>query len=1252
MKLRNRSFAAPLVVLLLGIACAAACRSAVVRQSRRGSAQSVSPSRPLGRRNSPAPATPGNSSLEIAGLLSNPPLSFEANEGQTDPEVSFLAREPQYTLFLTRAAAVVARPSRSTRSWIEMNLGGARPHPQVAGLARLQQKTNYFIGSHPQRWHTGIPNYREVRYRNAYPGIDVLYYGNPRRLEYDFKVTAGADPSLIRLGFRTARGAAALHEDARGNLLASYQGSVLNLMRPRAYQDIRTKGAVRRRRIPSRYVIVSRGVARLALGAYDRSKPLMIDPVLVYSTYLGGSGGDTANALAVDGSGDVFVTGGTGSTNFPTASPEQKSSGGATDVFVTEINPSGSSLIYSTYIGGTGSDKGTGIAVDSSGNAYVIGSTSSANFPATSGAFSKTYHGNSNSEGFVLKLNSSGSSLGYATYLGGSSGDFAQGIAVDGAGDAYVTGSTQSSDFPVASALQGSLAGGSDAFITEVNPQGSGLVYSTFLGGSAADSGQAIAVDGSGAAYVAGFTFSGNFPTKNPVQGSYAGAGDAFLAKISPGGSALAYSTYLGGTGEERGLGVAVDSAGEAYITGSTQSSDFPATPGAYKMTAAGGADVFLAKLNASGSALVYATLLGGSQNEQGNGVAVDSSGNAYVTGSTSSSDFPVQNPSQAAIGEGACASTCSNAFVSVLNPQGSGLVYSTYLGGSGPDYGQAIAVNSSGDAFVAGTTASSNFPMMSGAYQASYAGAGTSGNAFVAEISPSNSPGLALNPQKMDFGNQGLNVASTAQTVTLTNVGSAQLTISNISTSGDFSQANTCGSSLAPGGGQCTVSVTFTPTQTAAETGTLSITDNAAGSPQQVSLSGTGVTPAPVATFSSTLVNFPSQLIGTSSTPQTVTLTNTGTADLTITKITISGSFTETDNCPSTLSASKSCSINVTFSPTVNTSSSSSSSSSTSTTASNSGALSLTDNASGTAPTVDLNGTALADFSVSSAAPSGPIVVGTGSTTLTVTAASLLSSFSGSITLSCSSEVTCSFSPSSITPGQTSTMTVSGLSSPSTNPVTFTLTGASSDGNQSATSSAAISFEDYVLSATPSLNTVAAGQSAVYTVSVAAVNGFSNPVALSCSSGLPGSSSCTFSPSSVTPGASAVTSTLTITTTAHTKTGAAPPAGRPHAPPGGWGALAWGIILLSLLIGLALVARLTRRREAWLFLALVLAILLAACNLGYYGFVGSNPAPTGSASGVYAVTITGTYTPSSSGSSSSSSSAVSRSTSVNLAVQ
>lgn len=1195
-------------------------------------------------------------SQELLGRL---PLSFEPNQGQTDTQVRFLAHGPHYTLFLTSNAATLSFPAtdqrRSSSSfhpgaipWLRMELRGQSRRIQMAGLDELPGKSNYFIGSNPRLWRTGIPHYAKVAYRNVYPGIDLTYHGNPQELEYDFIISPGANPECIRFHIQGPAGTVPLRIDSHGNITINIPGGEFRYLKPVAYQIVKMGKQTHRQFVGTRYVIRKNGDVQIQVGPYNHRKSLIIDPTLLYSTYLGGSGSDSATSIAIDGSGDAFITGGTTSSNFPTSNPEQKATGGDSDVFVAELNPAGNALVYSTYVGGSSFDKGTSIAIDSSGNAYVTGYTSSPNFPTTSKAFSTTYQGNGNSEAFVLKLNSGGSALGYSTYLGGSGGDFGQGIAVDTGGNAYITGSTQSADFPVANAFQGTSGGGSDAFITKLDPAGATLLYSTFLGGSNSDSGQAIAVDNAGEAYVTGFTFSTNFPTKNPVQSTNNGGADVFVTKLNAAGSQLVFSTYLGGSGDDRGLGLTLNGGGNVFITGSTQSPNFPTTNGVYQTTPGGNTDAFIAQINAAGSQLVYSTYLGGSDVDQGNGIGVDSAGNAYVVGSTSSTNFPTVNPTQSTLGEGACGSPCSNAFVAAVNPQGSGLAYSTYLGGSGPDYGQAIAVDSSGNAYVVGSTASSNFPAVAGAFQPAYGSSGTSGNGFVVKVSPQNAPAVALNPQKIDFGNQGLNAASPPQTVTLTNVGSAALSISNVSTSANFNvESNNCGNTVPPGGKQCTISVTFTPTETTTVTGNLTITDNAAGSPHQVSLSGTGTTAAPVATFSPSTLNFNNQLVGTTSAPQTVTLTNTGSADLTITKITISGAFAETNNCPGTLSPSQSCTITVTYSPTQTTSTSSSSSS---TTDSNKGALSLTDNEK-TPPVVNLNGEAVADFSLSSSGPSSTPMIGTTSTTLTIAASALLSSFNGQISFSCASGTTCSFNPSSITPGQSTTMTVSGLSGSTSNPLNFTVTGTS--GNQSATLDASIKFQDFSLSASPSLNTVTAGQSATYTVTLTPVNGFNQAVSLSCSSGLPAAASCSFSPQSVTlNGISPMTASLTVTTTAHSKGLIAPVRGRRNSPPQHPGSeLTLELLLVAVLLSLIPVVWLRGPKRAWMALGalLLLALMLAGCNLGYYGFTGSNPAPTGSPSGVYTITISGSFIPSQS---SSGQTGTSRSTSVNLAVQ
>ncbi|MGH9359443.1 MAG: beta strand repeat-containing protein, partial [Terriglobia bacterium] len=802
---------------------------------------------------------------------------------------------------------------------------------------------------------------------------------------------------------------------------------------------------------------------------------------------------------------------------------------------------------------------------------------------------------------------------------------------------------TQSSDFPVAKPLQAIIGGGSDAFVTELNPAGSSLVYSTFLGGAGSDSGQAIAVDSAGEAVIAGFTFSINFPTQGAVQPSSGGGADTFVAKLSAGGSALLYSTYLGGSGGDRAFGLALDSSGDAYVTGSTQSANFPTTPGAYQTAFGGGTNAFVSKLSASGAQLSYSTFIGGAGNDQGNGIALDASGDAYITGSTSSTNFPTLNPTQSALAEGSCSSTCSNAFVSVLNPQGNALVYSTYLGGSGPDYGQGIAVDTAGNAYVAGVTASSNFPVIAGALQGTYAGTGTSGNGFVVKVGPNNAPGASLNPQTIDFGNEGMNIASPPKTVILTDAGSASLNISNITTTGNFAQTNTCGSSLQAGGGQCTISVTFTPTAISAETGSVMVTDDAAGSPHQVSLSGTGVTTAATPVFSTNSLTFASQLAGTTSAPQTVTLTNTGGAVLNVTALTASGVFTETNNCPATLAPSASCTINIVFSPT-------------GTTSSNSGSLTITDGLTGTQPSVTLTGNAVADFALSAGGSVGTPLIGTNSLQMTISATSLLSSFTGAISLSCSGGgVTCTFSPTQISPGQSAAATINGLSTAaaSSNPLTVTFTGSNSGATQTASATPSISFQDYSLSVSPPLNSIKAGQSAAYAVTVTPISGFNQPLTFTCPFGLPGAAQCAFSPSSVTPtGGAPVNTTLTITTTAHSTsagrtTPAAPAAGRKTPP--GEGGIAVAVILLLMGSGLTIAARLSAGKKVWLLVgALTLvALLFAGCN-GYYGFLGSNPAPTGSPSGVYTVTISGNFTPQNS----STVSPISRTTTVNLAIQ
>ncbi len=664
------------------------------------------------------------------------PLSFQPNQGQSAPEVRFLAKCSGYNLFLTDNEAVLSlrRPAenpdgktdRLPQDVIRLKLVATNQKPKVLGTDKLSGKVNYLIGNAPEKWHKNIPTYGKVKYSNVYPGIDMILYGGGGQLEYDFVVTPGTDPSVIALDFE---GIGDLKLDEKGNLELSAGSEQLTMHKPFVYQE--TDGATKE--IEGSYVLKGKNQIGFQLGKYDESKPLVIDPVLTlnYSTYLGGTADEESYSIAIDFSGCAYVTGKTYSANFPVQGAIQSSNAGITDVFITKLNTDGSALVYSTYLGGAGSDDGRGIAVDSTGCAYVTGSTSSLNFP-TQGAFQSSKAGSS--DVFVTKLNTDGSALVYSTYLGGTSSDYGSGIAVDSSGCAYVTGSTSSSNFPTQGAIQPSYSGNYDAFVTKLNTDGSALVYSTYLGGTSYDDGYGIAVDSSGCAYVTGDTSSEDFPTEGAIQPSYSGNYDAFVTKLNTDGSALVYSTYLGGTSVDYGYGIAVDPSGCAYVTGNTNSEDFP-TQGAIQSSNAGSSDVFITKLNTDGSALVYSTYLGGASHDYGRGIAVDSSGCAYVTGYTYSENFPTQGAIQSSN------AGISDVFVTKLNTDGSALVYSTYLGGTSSDYGSGIAVDSGGRAYVTGYTGSENFPTK-GAFQSSKAGAG---DAFIFKLTTGNAVSRGL---------------------------------------------------------------------------------------------------------------------------------------------------------------------------------------------------------------------------------------------------------------------------------------------------------------------------------------------------------------------------------------------------------------------------------------------------------------------------------------------------------------------------
>jgi hypothetical protein len=537
------------------------------------------------------------------------PLSFEANQGQTDPHVKFLSHGTDYSLFLTGDEAVFSLRERGTSAnlsrfrqalrarvtapasdaVLRMRLHNADPSAKTVGVEELRSKSNYFVGNDAKRWRSNVPTYSTVEYQAIYRGINLVYYSNEGRLEYDFVVAPGADPGQIQLDF--LGNDEGIKQDEKGDLLLRVGKHEFHWRKPVVYQ----KKDGTREEVAAHYVIKGNRV-EFAMANYDSGSTLFIDP-LVYSTYLGGSLVDEGLGIAVDGSGSVYITGGTRSTDFPTMGALQSTYGGGDgDAFVAKIAPAGS-LVYSTYLGGSLLDEGLGIAVDSSGDAYVTGLTTSTNFPTMSPLQAANGGG---IDAFVTELNSTGSALVYSTYLGGSGNDSAAGIAVDNAGSAHIVGTTTSNDFPTKRPFQSANGGGEDAFVTKISPAGSALVYSSYLGGSGNDVGTGIA-HRNGNVYVTGYTTSTDFPVANALQPAYGGgSSDAFVAKINPSGSALIYSTYLGGSKYDSSFAIAVDVTGNAYLTGATTSTNFP-TMNPLQRTDRGGNDAFVTKINSSG---------------------------------------------------------------------------------------------------------------------------------------------------------------------------------------------------------------------------------------------------------------------------------------------------------------------------------------------------------------------------------------------------------------------------------------------------------------------------------------------------------------------------------------------------------------------------------------------------------------------------------------------------------------------------
>jgi hypothetical protein len=628
----------------------------------------------------------------------NIPLFFIPNQGQAPSDVRYMAKGSGLTAYFYQDEVSY----RASGSPVTMRFAGAGHAARIEGSSPLSGKVNFFTGPKEQ-WRTGLPIYSTLEYHGLYPGVDMSYGLAGRDLKSEFIVAPGSDPSVIRIRYESA---GAVRLDSEGSLLIPTAKGTLRELPPVAWQ---LRGGVKTP-VEARFVVDSDGTVRFALGDYDRHLALTIDPVIAYSTFLGGASADAANAIAVDGSGSAYITGFTESFDLPTINALQGANGGGNDAFVAKLSASGNSLVYCTYLGGKGDDRGFGIAVDSTGAAYITGSTQSANFP-THSAYQSNLAGGKNA--FVAKLSSAGNSLVYSTYLGGSQTDVGYGIAVDGSGNAYVVGDTTSTNFP-ANGYQHSSKGGQTAFVAKMTAAG-GLGYATYLGGGTSDHGAAIAVDAAGEAYVTGSTSSPDFPVLNALQPASGGGQDAFVAKLNAAGSALLFSTYLGGSGgsvglTESGEGIAVDSSGNAYIAGVTSSANFPLLNPA-QSTLNGPSDAFVAKLSSTG-ALRYSTYLGGSGMDWANAITIDSSGTAYIAGYTYSADFPVVATSQTAPAGG-----ITDAFAAKLNSTGSAFLFATYLGGNDSDTATGVAVDASGSMYVAGWTLSPNFPTVN-AYQ------------------------------------------------------------------------------------------------------------------------------------------------------------------------------------------------------------------------------------------------------------------------------------------------------------------------------------------------------------------------------------------------------------------------------------------------------------------------------------------------------------------------------------------------------
>jgi hypothetical protein len=1178
-------------------------------------------------------ATQLPSGASVSANYGKLPLTFEANRGQVDAHVKFVSRGPGYSAFLTSDGMVLSLrakqgfASQSTASsasqtppkkvTLQFRLLGAAKNPAVVGELPQLGRVNYFVGNNPAKWQRSIPTYAQVRYKNVYPGIDLLYYGNQRQLEYDFALAAGADPGQIQFQIQGAR---QMHVDADGNLVLSTSNGQLQFQTPAVYQEANGERVA----VDGGYVVTDPTHVSFHVSQYDSNKPLVIDPVLVYSTYLGGSGDDQPGGIAVDTAGNVYVAGSTDSTNFPLA-PLGTPPDGNTHVFVSKLDPTGSNLIYTDYLGGNSEDYGYALALDSANNIYVTGSTASSNFPMVN-PFQGTYPGSFN--GFLTKISPDGSSLLYSTYFGGNGSDLPSSVAVDAAGNMLIAGYTSSTTLPVANAFQSTVAPnrggnyGNYGFLTKFSPDGSSLVYSTYFAGNSnvvltcgaspcwpqpSSTIAGMVLDTAGNAYVAGATNTYNFPvtlgvyqnTDSTRQNEKVG----FVSKFSSVGT-LQYSTYLY---DVSGVitavtAIAVDASGSAYVTGVTiGSGTFPITStGICNPVVSGSACnyAFVTKFDATAANLLYSTYLGPNNSTVPQAIALDENNDAYVLGVTASGTLSTV--------DGIENYNSGNDLLLVeIDATASTQIFATYLGGSGDDEpapaGMVLDANS--NIYVAGTTDSTDFPATQAAFQSVFGG---STDSFILKIGAASAPAVALSPASLLYASQTVGSSSQAQTVLLRNVGSSPLLITSITPSGDFAETDNCGSSVSAAA-SCTFSVTFTPIAPGTRTGTIVIQDDAAGSAQIISLSGSGLGAFVSLTASS--LSFSSAPVGSTSVAQTITLSNTGNMALNVSSIQVSGDFAQTNNCPASLSPALTCAINVTFSPKA--------------TGTRSGTLTISDSVTGSPQIVGLTGTgvtlapvvALSSTSLAfSAVPIGTssavqiiTLTNSGNTALSITNIQTTGNYSQtnncptSLSAGSACAISVTFAPTA-TGARSGALTISDSGTGS--PQSVGLSGAGSD---------------FSLSSSTGSATVTAGTTATYTLTVTPVGGaFASAVKLGCA-GAPINTTCGLSPSSVTPGASAATVTLTIKTIA-TSAELIPLRPAQHQP-----VYAVWVQLQGLgLFGLMLAGSKRRRKKLFVLIAVIVLVGGMLFMSGCAGGTGIAQ-QSGTTPGTYTITVSGT---------------------------